>query len=187
MAIAEDGIYGPETAGAVLAYKRKHNIVNLRYQTQADDIVGKMTMASLDGDMQALGVRLLPFIGVFGGQLNFLLAATLATGASAPKAVILTEPDADAVKRAEQVVAFTRRMSSSAPVMPIDMINVEKGKTPAEIAEIYKKAASQAGTGGCIIISVGASGRTSVWSKSSQHETDGKGPALIATSREPIR
>src|SRR3984893_9803493 len=43
--------YGASTAGAVLAYKRKRNIVNRSYQTQADNIVGKMTMASLDGEM----------------------------------------------------------------------------------------------------------------------------------------
>ena len=49
--IAEDGAYGAETAAAVLAYKRKRNIINRSYQTQADDIVGKMTMVSLDTEM----------------------------------------------------------------------------------------------------------------------------------------
>lgn len=44
--------YGPTTASAVLDYKRKRNIVNRSYQTQADNIVGKMTMASLDAEMQ---------------------------------------------------------------------------------------------------------------------------------------
>src|SRR5437899_3027516 len=34
--------YGPSTADAVLNYKRKRNIINRSYQTQADDIVGKM-------------------------------------------------------------------------------------------------------------------------------------------------
>jgi peptidoglycan hydrolase-like protein with peptidoglycan-binding domain len=43
--------YGSTTAGAVLEYKRKRNIVNRSYQTQADAIVGKMTMASLDAEM----------------------------------------------------------------------------------------------------------------------------------------
>src|SRR5262249_16647522 len=46
-----DGSYGPATAGAVLAYKQKRNIVNRSYQTQADNIVGKMTMAALDQEM----------------------------------------------------------------------------------------------------------------------------------------
>src|ERR1700730_14982919 len=43
--------YGASTAGAVLNYKRKRNIINRSYQTQADNIVGKMTMASLDSEM----------------------------------------------------------------------------------------------------------------------------------------
>jgi peptidoglycan hydrolase-like protein with peptidoglycan-binding domain len=49
--IAPDGIYGPATAAAVLAYKQKRNIVNRSYQTTADNIVGKMTIASLDREM----------------------------------------------------------------------------------------------------------------------------------------
>ena len=49
--IAADGIYGPATAAAVRAYKKKRNIINRAYQTQADDIVGKMTIASLDKEL----------------------------------------------------------------------------------------------------------------------------------------
>ena len=48
-----DLAYGAATAAAVLAYKRARNIINSAYQTQADDIVGKMTIASLDRDMLA--------------------------------------------------------------------------------------------------------------------------------------
>jgi peptidoglycan hydrolase-like protein with peptidoglycan-binding domain len=43
--------YGPSTASAVLAYKRQRNIVNHGYQTQADNIVGKMTIAALDKEL----------------------------------------------------------------------------------------------------------------------------------------
>lgn len=43
--------YGRTTAAAVLAYKRKRNIINPAYQRTADDIVGKMTIAALDADM----------------------------------------------------------------------------------------------------------------------------------------
>ena len=43
--------YGPSTAAAVLAYKKKRNIINFGYQTQADNIVGKMTIATLDREM----------------------------------------------------------------------------------------------------------------------------------------
>ena len=44
--------YGATTAAAVLAYKRKRAIINRSYQTTADDIVGKMTIASLDAEMR---------------------------------------------------------------------------------------------------------------------------------------
>jgi hypothetical protein len=43
--------YGPSTALAVLAYKRKRQIINPSYQKQADDIVGKMTIAAMDREM----------------------------------------------------------------------------------------------------------------------------------------
>lgn len=52
--IDADGIYGPDTAEAVLSYKKKRNIINRSYQTQADDIVGRMTMAALDKEMSDL-------------------------------------------------------------------------------------------------------------------------------------
>jgi len=43
--------YGVSTARAVLSYKTARNIVNRSYQTKADNIVGKMTIASLDQEM----------------------------------------------------------------------------------------------------------------------------------------
>lgn len=52
-AIAVDSIYGPATAAAVLAYKQKRNIINRAYQAKADNIVGKMTIASLDAELLA--------------------------------------------------------------------------------------------------------------------------------------
>jgi hypothetical protein len=52
-AIDPDGKYGPMTGNAVLAYKQKRKIINRSYQTQADNIVGRMTMASLDQEMLA--------------------------------------------------------------------------------------------------------------------------------------
>ena len=45
--------YGSSTAKAVLAYKTKRNIINHSYETAPDNIVGKMTIASLDQDMLA--------------------------------------------------------------------------------------------------------------------------------------
>jgi hypothetical protein len=49
--IDTDSSYGPATAAAVLAYKKKRGIINRSYQSQADNIVGKMTMAALDKEM----------------------------------------------------------------------------------------------------------------------------------------
>jgi peptidoglycan hydrolase-like protein with peptidoglycan-binding domain len=46
--------YGPSTAAAVLAFKRKRNIVNYSYETEADNIVGKMTIQALDTEMYAV-------------------------------------------------------------------------------------------------------------------------------------
>jgi hypothetical protein len=43
--------YGPSTAAAVLAYKTRRNIVNRSYQTQADNIVGKMTIDAFDKEL----------------------------------------------------------------------------------------------------------------------------------------
>ena len=45
--------YGDSTAAAVLAYKQTRNIINRSYQTQADNIVGKMTIQALDKEMSA--------------------------------------------------------------------------------------------------------------------------------------
>lgn len=43
--------YGASTGNAVLSYKKNRDIINRSYQTQADDIVGIMTIASLDREM----------------------------------------------------------------------------------------------------------------------------------------
>jgi hypothetical protein len=43
--------YGQSTASAVLAYKKKRNIINRSYQTQADNIVGIMTVTALDKEL----------------------------------------------------------------------------------------------------------------------------------------
>ena len=46
-----DGSYGRLTAAAVLNYKRARQIINTARQTQADDIVGRMTVAALDAEL----------------------------------------------------------------------------------------------------------------------------------------
>jgi peptidoglycan hydrolase-like protein with peptidoglycan-binding domain len=55
--IKDDGIFGARTEAAVLAFKQKRDIVNRSYQSQADGIVGKLTMAALDQEMAALESR----------------------------------------------------------------------------------------------------------------------------------
>ena len=40
--------YGSSTANAVLSYKKKRSIINTSYQSQADNIVGIMTITALD-------------------------------------------------------------------------------------------------------------------------------------------
>ena len=46
--------YGPSTANAVLIYKKRRKIINFSYQTHADNIVGKMTIAALDRELRDL-------------------------------------------------------------------------------------------------------------------------------------
>ena len=43
--------YGQSTASAVLTFKTRRDIVNRSYQSTADNIVGKMTIAALDSEM----------------------------------------------------------------------------------------------------------------------------------------
>jgi peptidoglycan hydrolase-like protein with peptidoglycan-binding domain len=71
--LKEDGIYGARTAAAVLAYKRARNIVNRKYQTQEDNIVGKMTIAALDRELLRLPDPKV-IIGRPGPILSFALA-----------------------------------------------------------------------------------------------------------------
>jgi peptidoglycan hydrolase-like protein with peptidoglycan-binding domain len=47
-------VYGPSTADAVLDYKTQRSIINRSYQTQADNIVGKMTIAAMDQELYDL-------------------------------------------------------------------------------------------------------------------------------------
>src|SRR5215831_7340316 len=54
---AAQSTYGPTTAAAVLAYKQARAIINRSYQQQADNIVGKMTIAALDREMIAVDSR----------------------------------------------------------------------------------------------------------------------------------
>jgi hypothetical protein len=46
--------YGPSSAFAVLPYKQRRQIINRSYQNQADNIIGKMTIAALDREMMKM-------------------------------------------------------------------------------------------------------------------------------------
>jgi len=72
-------LYGRSTANAVLAYKTKRAIINHAYQSHADNIVGKMTIASLDAEM-------VTYEGRFGarGEAAASPASTACTGGSPP-------------------------------------------------------------------------------------------------------
>ena len=48
--------YGPATADAVLHYKRIRRIINFSIQQQADNIVGKRTIRSMDDELVAGGI-----------------------------------------------------------------------------------------------------------------------------------
>ena len=89
-----DGIYGSRTAAAVLAYKQRRGIVNRAYETTADNIVGKMTIAALDREMlaqesepsvlQSVNPPALPTQFPFGRNiLAFKISVSAAGGAAA--------------------------------------------------------------------------------------------------------
>lgn len=52
--------YGASTAKAILAYKNRRRIINPSYQSQADDIVGIMTIRALDAEMALVELRDIP-------------------------------------------------------------------------------------------------------------------------------
>jgi len=106
--------YGRSTASAVLAYKTKRRIINFSYQTQADDIVGKMTIAELDKEMVAFENRSmrLPDCGDPVGEAGAVKFALVGSGglqaspvAAAPpfsaKLRIIWQATAAAVKEAQ--------------------------------------------------------------------------------------
>jgi hypothetical protein len=77
-------LYGPTTTAAVLAYKRKRNIVNRAYQTTADNIVGKMTIAQMDNEVVLLDLRALSgrVVCTGGGQAPPPRSAIVGAGPS---------------------------------------------------------------------------------------------------------
>ena len=98
--------YGKSTAAAVLAYKKKRAIINRSYQAVADNIVGKMTIASLDKEMRLRervprsGGECRP--GVRGPALSasaLSLGFSIPAGAGGALGVGPTAPRAPAIKQ----------------------------------------------------------------------------------------
>jgi hypothetical protein len=74
--------YGKSTAAAVLQFKTRRGIVNPAYQKQADNIVGKLTVAALDKEL--LGVQqFLPMVGDCARSLASPLTSPSASTAAA--------------------------------------------------------------------------------------------------------
>jgi hypothetical protein len=90
--------YGTSTTAAVLAFKRKRKIINPAYQTQADNIVGKMTIARLDEEMIALERRITPNRAACGSA-----GSSAATAAGIRAAVGETAPN---LKKHGAVLSF---------------------------------------------------------------------------------
>jgi hypothetical protein len=107
--------YGASTAAAVLAYKTKRRIINYSYQKQADNIVGKMTIAALDREMLAWEQQ--PARNSYycgdpeqGGGAAFQLVSSPAP-AAAPKVVpcdldILWQPSTGAGAKAHLALSY---------------------------------------------------------------------------------
>jgi hypothetical protein len=75
-----DGSYGRLTAAAVLNYKRARAIINTARQTEADDIVGRMTVAALDAELVDAEspkgpIRIKPVFTAAGGHSQSQLKA----------------------------------------------------------------------------------------------------------------
>jgi hypothetical protein len=142
--------YGPTTADAVLGYKRRRNIVNRSYQTEPDNIVGKMTIRQLDDEMVLVETGLLR---LGGAAIIFRGLALLASGkalAGGPQVVIVSEAKVQFSTWARQVVDFFTKNRTR-----IADVSIEGAVPPDAIAKVYDTAAGLAGTGGIVIINAG--------------------------------
>lgn len=127
-------LYGPSTAAAVLRYKRARDIVNRTYQTRADDIVGKMTIRTLDAELAARE----------RGQSRLLFAFGIT--ASPPKVGIVAQNHPLPATWARQLVA-AHRPSVAAFTSP-------RNGTPEANVQVIKQAIAAANHG-LVIFSVG--------------------------------
>jgi hypothetical protein len=131
----EQQLYGPNTAGAVLAYKRKRQIINFSYQTSADDIVGKMTIQSLDTEMLALEA----------GKFRLLLSFGVSLPPPVPKVAIVSQHHPLPAAWARQMVDFHKPNVMNFP---------SRTATPEDTVKGIKEAIAAA-QGGLLIFAVG--------------------------------
>jgi hypothetical protein len=110
--------YGLSTAAAVLSFKKKRNIINRSYQNQADDIVGKMTIAALDREMLSkqappvdAGVAVCKFTDVRPYRSGGLMLAFSVPASPAP---VLSAPTP--LKHAMDVMGLARIWANNALV-----------------------------------------------------------------------
>src|SRR5262249_14872404 len=115
--------------------KKKRNIINFSYQTHADDIVGKMTIRSLDTEMLAQERGRSDLLLSFGVSVNL-----------PPKVGIISQNHPLAAAWATQVVAAHQpgAVSFTSP----------KNGTPEENVKVIKKAIAAA-SGDIVIFAVG--------------------------------
>jgi hypothetical protein len=126
-------LYGRSTAEAVLNYKRKHRIINYSYQTVPDNIVGRMTIQSLDAGMVEYERQ------KFGLLLAFGVPAP-------PRGVVLSQTHPLPAAWARQVVRAN----------PANMVNVPTvAAAPRDIVKKISGAIKTAGAGGLLVVAVG--------------------------------
>ena len=131
-------LYGPKTAAAVLKFKQAMDVVNRRYQTKADNIVGKMTIRALDDLMLILEggpgtlrqpnlLAIHPTSPPLPVEPAIVAAKPVARGVAAPvgvRASALAVQDAPAVERA----AFAPPLST----LPADLQSVIRTSNAAK-------------------------------------------------------
>jgi hypothetical protein len=154
---SEARFYGPHTTAAVLAYKQELKIINRKYQSRADNIVGRMTIASLDHGILVLddlirGPRLAPPPGPHPKSPKPTAASAaprrqpIDTKALAGKAAPLTTVTGPGAfgpplsKLPDDIQAVIRR-SNDAKVPGVDLLVpfLEKNDGPLSAAELTKR------------------------------------------------
>ena len=138
--------YGASTSAAVLRYKQARNIINRSYQQQADDIVGKMTIVSLDDGMRGFETGIV-LLGGAGRLLGHIILAAPTIRQRGPRLVVITETSQPWSKWADQFVAADPARRSKVPI--------PNGQTPTAVVAAYRRAIGLAGAGGTVIVSVG--------------------------------